>query len=104
MVNMGNYSIPPENVTGWTQLMDGNIVGAAWTMYNTALVGWMIGILFIIFQILILWKTRNPMLAWTVGAVMLLLIYTYIIATVFWVIFAILVFELVAVLYMIFWK
>jgi len=97
-------AIAPTNATGWTQLYDGNIVGAAWVMFNNAWAGWVIAILFVVFQLILYLKTRNPMLYWITGMVILLVTSTYIIATVFWVIFGILVFELVAILYTIFWK
>ena len=50
----------PTNVTGWAELYSGNIAKAAFTMYDTYLQGWTIGILFIVFQIMLAMKTRNP--------------------------------------------
>ena len=99
-------AIAAENATGWSELMDANVVGAAYNMFNHSSYfnGWVIAILFILFQTLLLMKTRNPMLSWLVGAVMLALIWEFVKPTVLWTIFGILVFEFVAVLYTIFWK
>ena len=38
------------NVTGWTQLMDGHMISAVFTMYDTAFLQWTVAILFIIYQ------------------------------------------------------
>ena len=48
------------NATGWTELYAGNVVKASFKLFDTALSGWTIGILFIIFQIMLSMKTRNP--------------------------------------------
>ena len=50
----------PTNVTGWSELYDGNVAKAAFVMYDTALGGWTIGILFLVFQIMLAMKSRNP--------------------------------------------
>ena len=47
------------NATGWSQLMDGSPIGAAYYMYNLAFVGWFVIILFFVFQIMLYLKLRN---------------------------------------------
>lgn len=48
------------NATGWNYLYDAQVVKAAFTLYDTALSGWTIGILFLLFQVLLAMKSRNP--------------------------------------------
>ncbi len=48
------------NVTGWSELYAGNVAKASFTLYDTALAGWTVGILFLIFQNMLAMKTRNP--------------------------------------------
>jgi hypothetical protein len=47
------------NTTGWAELMKGDIVGAAYTMYNAAFVGWFILILLLVYEVMIYMKTRS---------------------------------------------
>lgn len=55
------------NATGWNELFAGDLIGASFTMYDTALVGWMVAILFILFQGLLFMKTKNVTLTWVAG-------------------------------------
>jgi hypothetical protein len=55
------------NVTGWSQLMDGNMIYAAFTMYDTAFLGTTIAILFFVYQLMLYMKTKNLTLAWVTG-------------------------------------
>ena len=57
------------NVTGWSQLMDGNLILAAYTMYDASNVfaGWLVVILFFVYQFMLLMKTRNLTLSWVTG-------------------------------------
>ena len=57
------------NVTGWAELMDANMIGAAFTMFDTALVGLVVGILFVVYQAMLWFKTRNLTLCWVTGAI-----------------------------------
>ena len=57
------------NVTGWNYLFDGKLVEASFSLYDTALAGWTVGILFLIFQFMLIVKTRNLPLAFTMGAI-----------------------------------
>jgi hypothetical protein len=52
---------------GWNELFDGNIVTAAFVMYDTAFVGWTVAILFFVYQFILLLKTRNLTLSWVTG-------------------------------------
>lgn len=59
------------NATGWTELMDANPWGAAYKMYDSALtfgnVHLFVIALFVIYQFMLLYKTKNFTLAWTTG-------------------------------------
>ena len=59
------------NVTGWSELINGNVVSAAFTMFNgpDALRGWVIIILFAVFELMLLIKTRNLTLAFTTAII-----------------------------------
>ena len=61
MVYVGN------NATGWTQLMDGKMISAAYYMYNTAFMNYFTFIIFIIFQAMLWYKTRSATLTWVTG-------------------------------------
>jgi hypothetical protein len=56
-----------ENVTGWNELMNGNLIKSAFTMYDTSLNGWFVGIMFFTFQALLYMKTKNVTLTWISG-------------------------------------
>ena len=56
-----------ENATGWSQLFEGDLIGASFGMFNVALVGWMVAILFLLFQALLYMKTRNVTITWIAG-------------------------------------
>lgn len=51
--------INATNATGWAELYDGNTVAAAFVLFDTAFQGWAVGILFIVFEIMLLIKTKN---------------------------------------------
>ena len=55
------------NATGWSELYGGHIISAVYTMYDAALLNWSVAILFFVFQITLLIKTRNLTLAWISG-------------------------------------
>lgn len=55
-------SVTPLNTTGWSQLMDGNLIGAAYAMYNAAFVGWFVFSLFLVYQFMLYLKTKNIVL------------------------------------------
>jgi len=97
-------------VCGWSQLMDANLIGAAYAMYDAAFVGWTVVILFFIYQAMLYYKAQNLTLNWVVGLIFLSM---YIGSTVLknasnsasiWVMSLILIFELAGIFYMLIWK
>jgi len=58
----------PVNATGWSELMDGSIILAAFTMFDTAFFGWTITLLFFTHQIILYMKARNLTLNFVMGA------------------------------------
>jgi len=48
-----------NNVTGWNELYDGNIVKAAYTMFDAALGGWFITLIFMVYLSLLMFKTKS---------------------------------------------
>jgi hypothetical protein len=94
------------NATGWVELYSGNLIGAAFTMYDTALVGWFVAILFIVYQFMLYMKTQNLTLTWITGMIFASLYLTsiFIKPASVWIIFTILVLELAGILYVLIWK
>ena len=90
------------NVTGWNELLDGNIILAAFTMYDTAFATWTVAILFIIYQFMLFMKTRNLTLSWVTGIFFasMYAISTFVHALSIQIIFLLLVFELASILYL----
>ena len=56
-----------SEVCGWAELFNGDLLGSAYTMYNYAFNGWVVFILFIIFQFMLYMKTENFNLMWVTG-------------------------------------
>ena len=94
------------NVTGWNELMSGNVINAAFTLYDTIFNGWFIAIVFFTFQTTLYIKTRNVTMTWVIG----LLFASLYAATPFmneytnYVLFISLAFQLASVLFMLFFK
>lgn len=100
------------NATGWAELINGSMLKATYTLYNAALAGWFVAILFLVFQALLYIKTRNITLMFitalffaamfvtapVVGAVL------FVETSVYHVLYVILAFELAGILFMWFWK
>jgi hypothetical protein len=57
------------NVTGYSELLNGNIFGATYMLYNNIVGGWLVALLFIVYQILIYLKTRNVVMMWVTGLI-----------------------------------
>ena len=57
------------NASGWSELIRGDLVPAAMTMFNAApiLNGWVIAILFFVFQFMLYIKSKNITLMWVMG-------------------------------------
>ena len=94
-----------DNVTGWNELMDGHLIIASFTMFDTALAGWVIAILFLVYQFMLYLKTKNLTLCWTTGLFFASLYgaSTFVKAISVQVIFIILVFELAGILFLLIW-
>jgi len=94
------------NVVGWDNLTSGHIITAVFTMYDAALVHWTVAILFLVYQVVLLIKTRNITLAWVTGIIFasLYAVSTFVKPISIQVIFILLVFELGGILYMLLWK
>ena len=96
------------NITGeaWRNLTNGHIISAAFHLYDTAFLHWTIGILFLVYQFMLLIKTRNLTLSWVTGLIFAsLYIGSYFVKAISaQIIFVILALELAAVLYFLIWK
>ncbi len=94
----------PVNATGWNELMDGNMVSAVYTMFDTAFggMGIVVVILFFVYQLMLYMKTKNITLMWIIGIIFASLYATSSFVEVFSVqiIFLLLVFELAGILYL----
>jgi len=97
---------PPVNATGWSQLFDGNMIGAAYTVYNEVMPGWVIPILFLVYQFLVYFKTGNATLMWVTGFFFVSMYATsvwigpYIEVLSVQIMFLLLVFEIAGIIYM----
>lgn len=94
----------PVNATGWAELMDGQMVAAAYTVFDTAFggVGLIAVILFMVFEIMLYRKTQSLTSMFIIG-----MIFTSLYATSQFyeplslkILFGILVLELAGILYM----
>ena len=56
-------------VCGWAELFDGNLIGSAYLMYNTAWSLWAVILLFLAFEFMLYLKTENVTLTWTTGVI-----------------------------------
>lgn len=98
------------NATGWTELFNGNMISAAFTMYDTAFVGWTVAILFFVYQVMLYIKTKNVTICWVTGLFFVALyttsamIGTFVRAESVQVMFIVLVFELAGILFVALWK
>jgi len=94
----------PVNATGWSELMDGNMISAVYTMFDTAFgsMGLVVVILFFVYQIMLYSKTKNLTLMWIVGIMFasLYALSAFVEPLSVQIIFLILVFELAGILYM----
>lgn len=94
------------NTTGWGDLINGNILKAVYNMYDAALYGWTVAILFFVFQSMLYMKTKNATLCWIMGLFFAALYGTsiYVKAVTVQFMFALLIIELGGILFMIFFK
>ena len=94
------------NATGWTQLIDGQMISAVFTMFDTAFLSWTVALLFIVYQFMLFLKTKNTALCWVTGIFFasLYAASTFVKTMSIQIIFVILVFELGIILYTLIWK
>ena len=96
------------NATGWTELMNGNMILAAYTMYDASNVfaGWTVVILFFVYQFMLLLKTKNLTISWITGIFFasLYAVSQFVKPISIQAIFILLVFELAGILYLLIWK
>ncbi len=95
------------NATGWNELVQGNIFLAVYTMWDLATAHWIVAILFIVYEMMLLIKTRNLTIAWVSGFFFAVMFATSTFvdkATSLQIIFVILAFELAGILYLTWWK
>lgn len=64
-------ALPIENVTGWTDLMQGHVVAAAWNGLSEPTGGWLIVFLYFIIMIVLQMRTQSWELPTIVGTIFL---------------------------------
>jgi len=100
---------------GWAELYAGDLIGAAFVMYDSSFVGWTVAILFFVYQFMLYMKTRNLVITWTMGIIFVAAYaglgvavtqsgYFLLKMISLQIMFLILAVELGAILYDIFWK
>jgi hypothetical protein len=98
----------PVNATGWNELMDGNMIGAVYTMFDTAFgnMGIIVVILFFVYQFMLYMKTGNVTLMWVTGIIFASMYATssFVEPVSVQIIFLLLVLEFAAVLFLTFYK
>lgn len=57
----------PTNTTGWTNLTNGHVISAVYQMYDVAMYGWTIAIIFFVFQFILSVKTKSLTLTFVSG-------------------------------------
>lgn len=95
------------NVTGWSELMNANPISAVYAMYDAALFGWVIAILFIVYSFMLYLKTKNITMVWVTGlffAAMYFTNETLVKANSLYVISVMLIIELAVIIYLWIWK
>ena len=99
-------NITAGEVCGWSELLSGNLVNAVYVMYDAALLGWFIAILFFLFQAGLYMKTRNPNIVWITGVLFLSLFIrqNYIALTSLSFMALILLLELAGIMYFVIYK
>jgi len=104
----------PGNATGWSELIDGNMIFAAFSVFDAATIlnGWTIALLFLVYQIVLWIKTRDATLAFIIGIIFATLYVGAVSASAIPVlapfalkfVFIILVLELAGILFFSFWR
>ena len=55
------------NVTGWNELVEMRLFSAVVALFDTALAGWAVSLVFFVFQIILFNKTKSVALMWVSG-------------------------------------
>jgi len=67
-----------NNVTGYNELYDGNVVLGVFRMFNEATNGWFITFFYVIFLGMLIYKTKSPLLIFVSALLFCGLYYTYV--------------------------
>ena len=94
------------NATGWSKLMDTDLIGAVLQVFDASLMGWTIAILFFVYQGMLYIKTRNTALCFVTGLIFASLYAgsIFIKANSLSTMVALLIFELACIIYAVLWK
>lgn len=97
------------NVTGWSELMDADVVGASFTMFDTAFGGLIVALLFFLFHIMLWYKTKNFGLCFVTSMIFLSVflttgLYNVVHPATWGIIFVVVAFELGGIFYSVFFK
>lgn len=94
------------SVCGWTELLDANLIGASFAMYDAAFLGYTVAILYFVYMILLWYKTQSPTLGFVMGLLFLGLYATSTLVrgTTVWVMVFMLAIELGIILYILLFK
>ncbi len=91
-------------MTGWNDLLAGNIFTAATILYESYYGDWYLTILFIAFKMLLYFATKSPLLGFIFSAIFISVFMSSIESTIILTVTALATFELAIVLYSIFFK
>lgn len=98
----------PTNTTGWSNLIDGHMLTAVYTMFDTAFgnMGIVVVMLFFVYQVMLFAKTQNLSLMWVMGIIFASLygLSSFVESTSVQIMFLLLVFELAGILYLLLFK
>ena len=95
------------NVTGWNELMNGSIAGAAYSVYNASLEGYFLVVLFIALSALLFMRSQSIELTFTIGVIFFSVFavgFQWLDPIQYGIVLVILVFELAGIFYKIFFK
>lgn len=92
------------DVDGWSQIQNGSLVEGVYEMYNNAVLGNFLLVLFCTLSATLYLKTKNAVLCFVLGVLFFTIFYSFLTPFGSGTISLILVFELAVALYDIFWK
>jgi len=98
----------PTNATGWSELMDGNMVFAVYKMFDISLgnMGLFTLVMFVLYQFMLYQKTGNITLMWITGVLFTAMFATsqFIPGSTMFVLYIILAIEFAAIFYLVFFS